>query len=851
MTVRVRVTKIAPEQPVVRLSWKRGGEGLGGDAARGEFAAEGGANDVAVGRWSAPLPLATVVGRSRGWTFVTVAVHSQRPPGKRRFAIPISVESAEVEFEFAESGKVFKGFSEPAPRGASVSFAFPGDALRKRGANDADFIGQLQGLSSYARARRGSLERLFIEPAPLPKDFAIIGRLGGYGEGSGQGKREGSGYGVRHCNPEILADECRTLHLLGINGMVQGSLRMAEIGGYGNEFRRLCFGGPGSGSPMGRGKKKNLDPCPFDPDLKASMAERVRAAIDDCKRSGCKESWSLWWDEIGVAAKEHIQNCPRCAEAFREYLRSQKLQRTAFGKASWEEVSPYAIFDASQARVNRKGKIRQGGALAAAPDDPQDALRFYYTHRFLTYATAKLFPEAAAQFKAAGIPLYSMQGPTPSWNGSSLDWHEFYDLGANTAIVFETSNRDPQMWQFESYLSDIARDIAARHDIRFGCLVKPHRGAPLQRMLSVISRGATVIEWYTYGPDYSKADSFSQSPDLLEKVGRADRFLGRAEPYLYGAHWAGKPEVAFASPRSSEIWGKATDLGITAFEDAKWVYLALAHAHIPVDVLSEQQLADGKLAQYKVIYVVGPNLRRDAAARLQHWVRDGGTLWTDAIGLSRDEANQPLELLVPAGRRLESWGSVEPYRAINLKPFAESNVPPYAKFRYNGSEFRAAVGRELAPEPSAETLARFADGKPAVTRTAMGRGEVIADRFWAGLTYSAKVRRPNFNMNTDFDPALRDLIAASSLNRKVYRPVVPQEPLVEAVALENNGQRSIALMNWAYRGDELQPAKNLRVDLSALGNVAAVKSLNHGPLRLQNQTVVLPQLDAIDLLMVE
>ena len=48
-----------------------------------------------------------------------------------------------------------------------------------------------------------------------------------------------------------------------------------------------------------------------------------------------------------------------------------------------------------------------------------------------------------------------------------------------------------------------------------------------QRMLAAVSRGVRVIEWYTYVPDYSKGDSFSQSPELLERVAGAARFLGR------------------------------------------------------------------------------------------------------------------------------------------------------------------------------------------------------------------------------------------------------------------------------------------------------------------------------------
>ena len=65
-------------------------------------------------------------------------------------------------------------------------------------------------------------------------------------------------------------------------------------------------------------------------------------------------------------------------------------------------------------------------------------------------------------------------------------------------------------------------------------------------MLSVVSRGVRAFEWYTYGPDYSKGDSFSQSPELLERVARAARFLGQAEPWLYGARFAGEP-VAVAA----------------------------------------------------------------------------------------------------------------------------------------------------------------------------------------------------------------------------------------------------------------------------------------------------------------
>jgi hypothetical protein len=676
---------------------------------------------------------------------------------------------------------------------------------------------------------------------------------------------------VRHCNPQIIADECRTLALLGVNGMVgENSLRLADAAGVGDSFRRVFWGGPGAGSPMNMVRKDGQpdpDACPFDPALKQAMRESLADPLAEHRRAGAKESWGIWWDEIGVAAKEHHNDCPRCRDAFREYIKAQKLQPADFGKGSWDEVQPYAFW-VEATEPNGKPTIK----WAPAPTDPAEALRYYYTFRFMSHATAQLFPETAKTLGEADIRLYAMQGPTPSWSGHSLDWHEFYDEGPNTAFVWETSNRDPRAWQWESYLADIGRGIAQRHKLPMGCLIKPHRGAPEQRMLAAVSRGVTVLEWYTYGPDYAKGDSFSQRPDLLERVGRAGRFLAKAEERLYDARFAGRPEVAFVSPRSSELWGKATDLGVTAFEDAKWVYLALAHAHVPVDVLSEQQLGEpGRLDAYKVLYVVGPNLRRDAAARLKQWVSAGGVLWTDAMGLSRDEANQPnadaADLFGGAGpRTLQTWGTTPEYRATTLAPLAEQDVPAAASVEA-GSKFRAAVGRELLDKPAGgaagvEILAAFADGRPALLRRAHGKGHIVHAATWAGLTYSARVRRPEFDMRADFDPTVRAWIASAALDRGVYRPVVPAEPLVEAVLLERDGKRSVALINWAYRhagdsgtGPVLQHVENLSVALPGCGDVKAVRSVVHGPLAVGGaedaRTVVIPRLDEIDLLELE
>ncbi len=862
INMRVRVTQAHPTQESVRVLWRRGGEGLGGTVVRGELLGAENQTQVPLGQWTAWASLKDIIGTPRGWAFATLVASTEPGPQAARGAkAGPPLTNVVVEFEFATMGKTFRQFTEAAPNGATVGFAFPGGMLADK--ITPEFSANLNGVSGHARLRRERLEAAFPERTRLPKLFGIIGHIGGYGEGP-PGVHGGQGFGTRHCNPEILKDEFRTMRLLGVNGLVD-SLKWADAAGVGADLRHIFWGEPGSGSPMSffqKGSKTAEAPegCPYDPALKAHVLERTQKAIEAHKAAGAEQSWALWNDEIGVYAKEHLSSCERCEGQFRAYLQSQKVSLSELGAKNWETVKPYPIWETAE---KQGGKSVRPSGLAPAPKESGEALRYYYSYRMMTQATGQVFSEPAKIFRAAGFHLYAMQGPTPSWNGASLDWHEFYDQNANNAFVFETSNRDARVWQWESYLADIGRGIATRHGLEQGCLIKPHRGAPAQRMLSVVSRGTSNFEWYTYGPDYSKGDSFSQNPELLKKVGHAARFLGAAEDFIYRAPFAGQPEVAFVSPRSSEIWSRVTDPSLTTFENAKWVYLALRHAHIPLDILGEAQLADpAMLSKYKVLYVPGTHLKRDASAVVRDWVASGGILWTDAMGLSRDESNQPntslQEVLGLGERTLETWGSVEQYRATELKPLTENQPPKHAALIWQDEPITARIGREALLPKTAKSAATFSDGKVALTRNQFGKGEAIVAGLWTGITYSAVVRRPDFDMHTDFQAPLRALISTPALERAVYRPAVASEPLLETVALKREANRSVALINWCHQRPDgerskpvLYPLENVRIDLSGMGGFQSVRSLTHGLLKISNASVLVPRIEDIDLLILE
>ena len=181
------------------------------------------------------------------------------------------------------------------------------------------------------------------------------------------------------------------------------------------------------------------------------------------------EAWGLTIDEIGTVfdltpeGKQHPSACPLCAAAFQEWLRSKGLKPGDFGKTQWSEVRPVDVTATARPWLG----------------DPHAALAAYYTRDFFNYASARLFTPlrdalaAANQRKRAALAggdvssaaarqpwVYSsaLRGPSLLWGGHSLEFFDFYRY-ADNAIVYETSNRDPRVWGWDSYLCDVQRVV--------------------------------------------------------------------------------------------------------------------------------------------------------------------------------------------------------------------------------------------------------------------------------------------------------------------------------------------------------------------------------------------------------
>ena len=892
LTFRVRVAAAKPAEPVA-IAWRHGGEGLGGEVVRGTLAPK-----VEIGEWTPLAPLKSLVtGKFPGRLFLTLTAGAVAKPGAKRSERPAPLAGVEFEIEFAFGGKVVKTVKESGPDGGTAGLLVP--AYRLTGGvkpDDPAFLADLVGISEYASRRAETLEKLPWAGQPVPRKYMIVTDVGGYGEGGG--------YGVRHTNKAIVEAECRSLRQLGVN-----SLRSAP------EFLRIMAAkGEGYAKDLGRGAdiavmgypveayregRKN-DPeagCPFGGKVAERTEAGVKAALDNMLAAGVPEVWGLTVDEIGAVfdrtaeGKAHPATCPRCGEAFRAYLKGQGLMPADFGAKDWAEVRP--------ADLSAK-------AGAAAIPDKGTALAAYQTRMFVNYASARLFTplrdalaranDAKRKALAAGDKdsavarqpwaySYALRGNTFLMKGHSLDFFDFY-RHADNAFCYEMSNRDPRVPQWDGYLCDVGRVVSAAQGLALGVYVKPHRGAPVQRALTAAARGARMIYWYTYGPDYKKGDSFSERPEALALVSKAARILGKSEDVLYGATWAAPAEVAIVKPRTSEIWMALTGdpAKMAAWEDAKWTWTALAHAHIPVDAIDEVLLAQADLARYKVLYLCGPNVTRAAAEKVARWVEAGGTLVTSAGGAALDEANQPLAgiekaLGLKSRTAPEMYYRISLYGATALEPYDDARsvitpAPDAARVSGQGAfaaAFKPVVGREvLRPGAGAAVLAKFADGGAAVTCNPCGKGKAYVLGYFAGLEYSAGVRVEAYDMSKDFAAAIRAGLAAPALDR--VRPAVETSAAaVEGVLVKNpaSGRQAVVLMNWAYRVagakaagkaaravTELVSCKDLKVTVRGAGAAAkATSAWLDKPLAAERSgdalIVTLPQLDEGDVVLLE
>lgn len=195
-------------------------------------------------------------------------------------------------------------------------------------------------------------------------------------------------------------------------------------------------------------------------------------------------------------------------------------------------------------------------------------------------------------------------------------------------------------------------------------------------------------------------------------------------------------------------------------------YKALNRANLAVDFVTESQLADGVLGNYRVLYMPGVELvSRSSAEAIRQFVHEGGHLWADGRCAFLDE-HVFLRETIPGHGLDEVFGCRE-------SDFVAARGEPGIHLQRGGRVRGHGMLQYLQPS-AGEVLARHDNGQPAIVRNHYGKGlaEIVGSRVTLGL-------------RSHSDEATMDYLAGFAAKAGL-RPRVTMEPATgfEACFLE-------------------------------------------------------------------
>jgi len=519
--------------------------------------------------------------------------------------------------------------------------------------------------------------------------------------------------------------------------------------------------------------------------------------------------------------------------------------------------------------------VNDWSAVKPTPGSDRDEFPalYYYTQRYRTIALGNFLAVqknvvTKAYDREFPVLVNFSDGATYHANmySQGVDYFALLNETDQNAIWGEDWANNSSTYQCASYNVDLMRAAARKRGQLIGHYLIAHAGrTPWDTKLkcaSEVARGVKIIKTYHYGPTwgnhsggpwwkshllYAQRDNWYANAESVREVGWAEDFLVPAMPA------PAKTAIIYSS--ASDIWtvGKNYTYGFERMH----IWLALAHAQVPVDFLHENDVADGNLHAYTVCYFTGPNLTASAADRLSQWVGAGGTLWLSAGAAARDEFDRPtgtIERILPVQR--------EP--VVNLQAYESSG-----KFLYSldpKGDVRAGectmnvlgLQQAMATKPGTETLATSEDGSAALVRGASGKGTIYCAGFLPALHYiksaqdakravkddeAAVTTQPEHATIGDFDEAMllkgsynpwafpadvRAVLLQPVRSAQIDPPVKCSAPLVDAVYMTCDKGILIPLANYT-----LQPIRELELAVRVPRDIAEIETAHQGRLKFE------------------
>jgi len=580
-----------------------------------------------------------------------------------------------------------------------------------------------------------------------------------------------------------------------------------------------------------------------DPDLE-KMRTQFAGAAAEFRKAGGKVSEIAFCeltDEPTGQALDLIARDTKYLEAFRAWL-----------KAMGETPEDLLVSDWEAVRI-----------VTAEQRESFPAL-YYFSQRFRTRALGDFMAvqrKLAEEAYGGTFPVLANFSDGAIYAGNfymqGVDYFELLDSPDQNAIWGEDWSNGASTYQCASFNVDLMRAAARDRGQIIGHHLIAHSGRkPWDIKLKATSetgRGVKMLNNFCYGPSwatheggpywrshvwYAKPETWTANAALTREIGAVEDMLLSAMP--------APARVALLYSSASDVW--TVDGNLAYGFDRMHTWLALTHAQMPVDVVSEAQVAKGALDRYAVCYLSGPNLLRSAAEKLKAWVQQGGTLWLTAGAASRDEFHRPLPLLddlLPGerGEVLDLQRHTSSGRYLALLSAKEE-----VRWEKGVAEV-LAVKEPIKPRAGAVTLATFQDGSPAILRASAGKGTVYSIGFLPALSYikSALDTRNALQKKVDagealspperedvvllertanpwqFPAALRDLLLAPVRAAGVTPPIQCDVALVDAVFMPHDSGILIPLANYTAK-----PIERLSLRVSVPRPIARVESAVRG-----------------------
>jgi hypothetical protein len=527
-----------------------------------------------------------------------------------------------------------------------------------------------------------------------------------------------------------------------------------------------------------------------------------------------------------VVARPGIGTSEIARAEFRAWLAARQVSPREVGVRSLDEVVP----------IDDPRQLRERARIDAAA-----ARRlFYYTSRYRQLAASQRLrwssealhthfpPGLITTSLVADHPYFSGTGlgmgmslQNTAWGGwpLALDW---FDLARTRAVDMigiedwmglqymygpEFTWEGPQLMGFQA---TIFRSASGGTLPIMAWITPSDEMGFLLKMSSALAQGAKHTFFWTYGPTAQSTENYwSDLRGAYDGVARYARQLAAAEAVI--APGATRPtRVALLYSISADLW---QPFGYIHMLERRATYLALTHNQYLVDMLSEEDVAAGRLQRYDVLYVTDPNIATHAGEAIMRWVGEGGWLYGACGAGSRNEFDEPARDLAPAFgidstiRTTTQPGKYHIRGALNGLPYVDE-VAVDAKLGINAAARFGVLGAQIQFSPTTgRVVGRFKSGRPAAVVNTFGKGRAVYVAACPGLSYLKDAGFVPTALQERYPAVQRRFINAVAMARGATRLVELSEPVVEAGVFDAPQGTALVLANFTYRPIEMLTAR--------------------------------------------